>query len=265
MDAFEALTGYYSGYDEEGRLASRHGQVEFLTTMRYIDKYIKPGDRVIEIGAGTGRYSHYLARKGYDVTAVELIEHNLDILRANTQEGEKLTAVQGNAVDLSAFPDDTFDITLLLGPMYHLFTVEEQKKALSEAFRVTKTGGVVYAAYCNNDATVIQFLFGRNMIKEPRYRELVDPVTFKCASTPEELFVLFRREDIDALMDDFPYTRLHYVGTDMAANFMRDTVDAMDDETFEAFMRYHFCICERPDMTGATHHMLDITRKARVL
>ena len=262
MDPFELLSNYYAAYDEDGRLASRHGQVEFLTTVRYIEKYIRQGDRVVEIGAGTGRYSHYLARKGYDVTAVELIEHNLDILRANTQPGENLTAVQGNAVDMSAFPDGCFDITLLLGPMYHLFTVEEQKRALSEAFRVTKDGGVVYAAYCNNDATVVQFVFGRDMIKEPRYKELIDPVTFKCASTPEELFVLYRREDIDALMDGIPGTRLHYVGTDMAANFMRDTVDAMDDATFAEFMRYHFYICERPDMTGVTHHILDITRKA---
>lgn len=261
MNEFELLTEYYGSYDEESRLASKHGQVEFLTTMNYINKYLKKGDIIIEIGAGTGRYSHTLARMGYDVTAVELIEHNLDILRSNTLPGENITAAQGNAVDLSAFSDETFDITLLLGPMYHLFTVEDQLKALSEAFRVTKTGGIVYAAYCNNDATVVQFLFERNMIKERRYKELVDSVTFKCASTPEELFVLYRKEDIDALMRNFPYKRLHYIGTDMAANFMRDVVDAMDEETFSAFMRYHFFICERPDMTGATHHILDITRK----
>lgn len=261
MNTYNLLAEYYGSYDEDGRLASNHGQVEFLTTMRYIEKYLKKGDKIIEIGAGTGRYSHTLARMGYDVTAVELIEHNLEILRSNTTPGEDLTAMQGNAVDLSAFRDESFDITLLLGPMYHLFTEEEQIKALSEAFRVTRTGGTVYAAYCNNDATVISFLFGKNMINEPRYRELVDPVTFRCSSTPEELFALCRKEDIDALMSRFPYKRLHYVGTDMAANFMRDTLDSMDRETFAAFMRYHFYICERPDMTGATHHMLDITRK----
>ena len=52
-----------------------------LTTMRYIDKYIKPGDRVLEIGAETGRYSHALARQGYAVDAVELVEHNIEIFR----------------------------------------------------------------------------------------------------------------------------------------------------------------------------------------
>ena len=124
MEVFEALTNYYSGYDEEGRLLSRHGSVEYLTTMRYIEKYLKPGMRVLEIGAATGRYSHALARQGYQVDAVELVQHNIDLFKQNTKPGEQVTIQQGNAMDLSFFGDETFDITLLLGTMYHLFTVE---------------------------------------------------------------------------------------------------------------------------------------------
>ena len=82
METFKALTAYYSGYDEEGRLLSRHGQVEYLTTMRYIEKYLRPGMRILEIGAATGRYSHALAQKGYAVDAVELIQHNIDIFKS---------------------------------------------------------------------------------------------------------------------------------------------------------------------------------------
>lgn len=73
MEAFDTLTQYYNRYNEDGRLASQHGQVEFLTTMRYIDKYLTVGMRILEVGAGTGRYAHSLAKKGYDVKAVELI------------------------------------------------------------------------------------------------------------------------------------------------------------------------------------------------
>ena len=69
METLKALTDYYSGYDEDGRLLSRHGSVEFLTTMRYIEKYLRPGMRILEIGAATGRYSHTLARRGYTVDA----------------------------------------------------------------------------------------------------------------------------------------------------------------------------------------------------
>ena len=258
METLQILTNFYSNYDEDGRLRSKHGLVEFLTTMRYIGKYLKPGMRIAEIGAGTGRYSHSLAQEGYQVDAVELVEHNIRLFRENTMENEPVTIRQGNAMDLSFFSDETYDITLLLGPMYHLYTEEDQLKALSEAIRITKKGGVVFAAYCNNDATMLQYCFGRDMIRVPRYQRLIDFETFKASSSPDELFQLYRREDIDRLMENFEVTRLHYVGTDMATNFMRDTVDAMDDELFELYLKYHFTICERTDMTGATHHILDV-------
>lgn len=261
MDTQGFLTAYYEQYDEDNRLRSKHGMVEFLTTMRYVEKYIKPGDRVIEIGAGTGRYSHALAQQGYFVDAVELVPHNIEIFKKNMVAGETITITQGNAMDLSAFPDENYDITLLLGPMYHLYTTEDQQKALAEAIRVTKKGGIVFVAYCANDATVLQFCFGRGMLKSERYRALVDPETFHCASVPEELFALYRKEDIDALMADFSVHRLHYVGTDMATNYMRDVVDSMDDDMYQLYLRYHYSICERADMVGATHHILDVFQK----
>lgn len=261
METLEALTQYYGSYDEEGRLLSKHGSVEYLTTMRYIEKYLKPGMKVLEIGAATGRYSHALARKGYEVDAVELIQHNIDIFREKMLPGETVTVRQGNAKDLFFFADDTYDITLLLGPMYHLYTVQEQKQALSEAIRVTKKGGIVFAAYCGNDATMVQFCFGRGMLKLERYRNLVDPETFKASSDPAELFQLYRREDIDSLMENFAVRRLHYVGADMATNYMRDVIDAMDEDFFRLYLKYHFSICERSDMVGTFHHILDIFQK----
>ena len=150
MNTMDALKQFYESYDEDNRLLSRYGSVEYRTTMRYIEKYLRPGMRILEIGAATGRYSHTLARQGHRVDAVELLEHNIEAFRRNTQPGESVTITQGNATDLSAFADDTYDVTLLLGPMYHLFTEEEQLAALSEAVRVTRKGGVVFAAYCGD-------------------------------------------------------------------------------------------------------------------
>lgn len=261
METLKALTEFYSNYDEEGRLLSKHGQVEYMTTMRYIEKYLRPGMRVLEIGAATGRYSHTLARQGYRVDAVELIQHNIDIFNSLTQPGENVTIRQGNAKDLSCFEDEMFDVTLLLGPMYHLFTVEEQLQALSEAIRVTRKGGIIMAAYCGNDATMVQYCFGRGMLKEQRYKDLVDFTTFKASSDPAELFQLYRREEINALMDNFNTERLHFVGADMATNYMRSVVDEMDEEFFQLYLKYHFSICERADMVGTSHHFLDIFRK----
>lgn len=261
METKKILENFYGNYDEDGRLRSQHGLVEYLTTMRYIERYLKPGMQVLEIGAGTGRYSHALARMGYHVDAVELVEHNIEVFRQNTVTGEEITVTQGDARDLSGIEDNRYDITLLLGPMYHLFTEEDQKKALSEAIRVTKSGGVICAAYCGNEATIIQFCFQRGMIQNERYRSLIDPVTFKAGSDPSELFQLYRREEIDALMESFDVTRLHFVGTDLATNYMRDAVDAMDEDTFQLYLNYHFTICERVDLVGASHHFLDIFRK----
>lgn len=130
MKTDQYLIDFYSHYDEDSRLSPKHGMVEFLTTMRYVEKYIKPGDRVIEIGAGTGRYSHALARRGYAVDAVELVEHNIEIFRENTLPGETVTVTQGNALDLSAFSDKEYDITLLLGPLYHLYSREDKRRAI---------------------------------------------------------------------------------------------------------------------------------------
>ena len=261
METLKALTQFYGNYDEDNRLNTRYGMVEFLTTMRYIEKYLHPGMRVLEIGAATGRYSHFLARQGYRVDAVELIDHNIEIFKRNTVPSENITITQGNAKDLQGFGDNTYDITLLLGPMYHLFTEEEKLQALSAAIRVTKKGGIVFSAYCMGDASVLMYGFGKGKIHEILEKCMIDPVTFKTFSQPWDLFELHRKEDIDALRSHFPVTQLHFLATDGYANHMRQTMSEMDEDTFRLFMQYHFATCERPDMIGYSNHTLDIFRK----
>jgi len=260
----EYLINYYSSHDEEGRLLSRHGQVEFLTTMRYVEKYLFPGARILEIGAGTGRYSHSLAQKGYAVDAVELLEHNIGVFKSNTTPEEAITIRQGDARDLSAFANDTYDTTLVLGPLYHMYTQEDKRQTIREALRVTKPGGIVFAAYCIADASLFDYGFRKGHILELMKADGICGITmpgFKAYSTPEALFELVRKEDIDEMMNGFPVARLHYVAADMLINMMGETVDAMDDATFELYLQYHWFLCERPDMVGLTCHSLDIFRK----
>ncbi|MBQ2157628.1 MAG: methyltransferase domain-containing protein [Oscillospiraceae bacterium] len=256
------LEDYYNGYDEEGRLLSRHGQVEYLTTMKYIRKCLAgiPEPKILEVGAGTGRYSVTLAKEGVNVTAVELIQHNLEILKSKLDGSEPITAIQGNALDLSAFPDSSFDITLLLGPMYHLYTREEKLQALSEAVRVTKPGGYIFVAYCMNEPTVVQFVFGQNHLREVTELNMLTK-DWHCISEPKDLFELVRTEDIASLDAELPVERVKLVATDGATNYMRQYIDSTDDETFEKWLDFHFTICERQDLIGASHHTLDILRK----
>jgi SAM-dependent methyltransferase len=229
--------------------------------MRYVDKHIKPGDRIIEIGAGTGRYSHALARQGYAMDAVELVPSNIEVFRQNTLPDEKITVTQGYALDLSAYVDNAYDITLLLGPMYHLYTKEDKLKALSEAIRVTKPGGVLFVAYCISDPSIIDYGFKQGHIFELIEKNMLDTESFKTFSNPWDIFELVRKEDIDELVQGFPTKRLYYVAADGYTNHMRDTVDSMDDKTFGLYLRYHFAICEREDMLGLTHHVVDVFRK----
>lgn len=255
------LKEYYENYDEDGRLDSRYGHIEFLTTMRYIDKYLSPDMRILEIGAGTGRYSHTLAKKGYAVDAVELLEHNIEIFKSKITPEEIITVRQGNAVDLSFIEDNTYDITLLLGPMYHLYSEEDKLSALSEAIRVTKQGGVIFVAYCMGDASVLQYGFGRGIIKDLIEKCMLDPETFDTFSNPWDLFELHRKEDIDALRSHFDVTQLHFLASDGYANHIREQLADMDEETYELFIKYHLATCERLDLIGYSNHTLDIFMK----
>ncbi len=256
------LESYYNSYNEDGRLLSQHGQVEYITTQKYIHEClgdIRDGS-ILEIGAGTGRYSVSLAKEGYAVTAVELIEHNIDILKSKLDGTENITVLQGNAVDLSFLGDNTFDMTLLLGPMYHLYTKEEKLLALSEAVRVTKPKGYILVAYCMNEPTIIQYVFARDNLKKVFDSNMLTD-DWHCISEPSEIFELIRTEEIAELDSAVPVDRIKLVAADGATNYMRELVDGMDKETFEKWVEYHLSTCERQDLIGASHHTIDILRK----
>ena len=255
----ELLNEYYNSHDEEGRLAPRANSVEFITTMKYIKKYLEKGMKVLEIGAGTGRYSLALADEGYCVDAVELIQHNIDVFKSKIKPAQNVTVVQGDACNLSFIEDNKYDITLLLGPMYHLFKEEDRRSALSEAIRVTKTGGIVFVAYVGLDICIYQnYITGT--VNEIREKGLIDS-DFNVMPVAEGLFMPLRKEHIDKLMSGFNVTRLHYVGTDILHRYMMNAINEMDGETFADYMKFHYKVCEREDCVGLSNHMLDVFRK----
>ncbi len=256
------LDDYYAGYDEDARLTSQRGRVEYLTTIKYIKESLDGISRpeILEIGAGTGRYSVTLAKQGLDVTAVELVDHNLELLRSKLDGSEPIKVIKGNALDLSFLPDGRFDLTMLLGPMYHLYTREDKIRALSEAVRVTKPGGRILVAYCMNEPTVIQYVFGQNHLREVTERGLLTS-DWHCVSDPDEVFDLVRTEDIASFDAEVPVRRLKLIASDGATKYNRELVDSMDGETFERWLDYHFATCERQDLIGASHHTLDILQK----
>lgn len=261
MDRKEILENYYNEWNEDDRLLSRFGQVEFLTTIRFIEKYLKPGMKILEVGAGTGRYSHYFARKGYSVHAVELVERNIAGFKEKTIPGENVTIVQGDAVNLHMLKDNEYDIVLHLGPMYHLSTVAERKAAVSEALRVIKPNGIVFMAYILNEMTVVNYFFKNGHINDAEAREAIISSNWRFEENKKKHLSFYRIEDINALMHGFDVNRLHLVGTEMISGAMRELLLSMSDEEFVYYTEYIYSICERPDMIGMSGHLLDIFEK----
>lgn len=253
------LEKHYNKFSEEKRLTQRRGIVEFTTSMKYIRECIgeRRGLSIADIGAGTGRYSFALAEMGHAVTAVELVKYNLGILKA---KGNSVRAIQGNALNLKKLADEEFDITLLFGPMYHLFTFEEKLQALSEAKRVTKPGGFILIAYCMNEYSVLFHGFREGHIKESIKEGRLDEV-FHCISHEEDLYDFVRVEDIYALSDAAGLKRVKLISADGAAHYMRPGLNSWDEETFQLFLKYHLATCERPELLGAARHTVDILVK----
>ena len=264
------VVAYYNKFNEEKRLQSRHGQVEYHTTMHYIHQYLELLEREREADVELGQlvsghvenwqtepYSVALAAEGYDVTAVELVKYNLGILN---QKGANVKAYQCNALKLKRFADNSFDLALLFGPMYHLHSDADQIQALSEAKRVTRPGGIIMVAYVMNDYSVIKYGFMEDHIAERvKNGGLTDD--FQIRHNENELYDYVRIEQIHALNEAVGLKRELIIAPDGPADYIRPVLNAMDEETFELFLQYQLKNCERPELLGASSHTVDILRK----
>ena len=250
---------YYNKFNENKRLKSKHGQVEFYVTMLKLMEELKGINKpkILDIGAGTGAYSIELNKLGFDVVAVELVKHNLEVLHTLNQ---KIEAYQGNALDLSRFGDNSFDVVMLLGPMYHLFDFEDKLKALLEAKRVVKNGGVIFVAYCMKDYAIITHAFKENHLKEDLTSHKLDE-SFNLHTTEEDLYSYDNLETINTLKETSGLKRKRIFSPDGPTDYMRECVKNMDDETFEKYKSYVLSISERQDLIGSGSHIVDILIK----
>jgi len=262
MDRIEIVKGFYEQVNEDVRLeSSRQGQLEFFITMNYFHKFVKTGDKVLEIGAGTGRYSIALAKEGYQVTAMELVDSNLDVLKANAKGLSNIEACQGDALDLSRFSDDTFDITLVFGPMYHLYEENDQHRALDEAIRVTKPNGVILVAFLSAHAIICTNYLYSWLPAVHGLRENFDK-DYNVRHFKEQLFTGFDICEFEELFSDKKVSYITTVATDNVLEIAEQRYDfSMSDEDFKAFADYQMHICEKREMLGNSSHLLYICRK----
>ena len=256
----EIVSGFYRQSDEDGRLTrTRHGQLEYATTMAYIHRYADRRSKVLEVGAGTGRYSIALAKEGMQVTAVELVESNLAVLREKSRGIGNIEAFQGDAADLGRFADDSFDMTLLLGPMYHLYEPEEVNGAIDEAIRVTKPGGVMLFAFISVYAIMYANYLSGNWAagQEENFAE-----DYRVRHFKEQLFTGYDVVEFERLFEKKPVEWITTAGVDGLLEPIEERPDfSIPDEDFGAFAAWYLHFAEKRELLGNTNHLLYICRK----
>jgi len=207
------------------------------------------------VGAGAGEYSLYFSRKGYDVSALELADRNMEAFRQKLTPEDTVDLVQGNALDLSRYADDSFDIVLLFGPLYHLHSDADKLRCIAEAKRVCKPDGTLFFAFIANDIVILT-MFNEH----PDYfvNGDYDKETFRCDDFP---FVFHTVDACRALLRKSGVTVLHEVASDGLSELLKDKINAMDEESYAQYLRYHYYACEKPEHFGASNHLLFVGRK----
>ena len=256
----EIISSFYGRYDEDGRTAkSRHGQLEYCTTMAYIHRYAAGQSKILELGAGTGRYSIALAKEGMDVTAVELVGSNLAVLRENSRGMDNIRSFRGDAADLSRFQDNSFDAVLSLGPMYHLYEADEVGRAIDEAIRVTKPGGVLMFAFISVFAIMYANYFYGNWAEGQAENFTED---YRVRHFKEQLFTGYDVAEFEALFHGKPVTWITTAGVDGLIEPIEKRPDfSMSDEDFKALAEWYLAFSEKRELLGTTNHLLYICRK----
>lgn len=254
------LESFYGSIDEDVRLnRSRQGQLEYLTTMAFVHRHAQRGARILEIGAGTGRYSIALAKEGYDVTAVELVKGNLDVLKAHGGHLKNLHAYQGDALNLSCLDDGKFDLTLVLGPMYHLYDRDDAHKAIDEALRATKQNGIILAAFLSVHA-ILYNNYLNGTLAEGMKTNFTDEYAVK--HFEEQLFTGYDIEEFEELFARKGVEHISTAAADGILELAQGRRDfAMSDEEFKAYAAYHLAVCEKRELLGSSSHLLYVCRK----
>ena len=251
----DKLTEYYlTSYNEENRFQlSQAHSIEFITTMKYLLEYLPSGCSVLDCCAGGGAYAFPLAKEGYKVTAGDLVQQHVDILNEENKDGALAHVYQIDALDMSRFPDESFDAVLCLGALYHLMELPDRQKCVSECLRVLKKGGIFAFAYINRHAMYINSFNN-------------------AASTAEELSAIaetgqngvFYAMDFNEpaeLMSNFPAEKLADIGVDGLMYPLKNRLNEATPEEFSAYMTHHLNTCEQPSIIGHSMHGLWVGRK----
>lgn len=252
----DRVSALYNIFDEGTRLSTKATQVEFLTTVKQIEKHLKPGMKILDLGAGTGEYSIYFAMQGYAVTSIELVEKHVDQIKEKIDADMSIEVFQGNALDLSMIRDNTYDMVLCFGPLYHLEKIEDRMLCISEVKRVCKENGKMFFAFISNDMVITTetILYNPDFLLGNSY----DHKSFKVVDFP---FVFHTVDDSRKLLRDSNLNIISEVAADGLSELFADKINNMDEESYVQWLNYHFYCCEKPEFLGSSNHLLFVAEK----
>jgi len=191
----EEIRNYYASGVEKNRLDQNYFKLEGIRTKEIISRYLPlPSQNILDVGGGAGYYAFWLQSLGHNVSLIDLSPDNIDLVRqSELEQGVSLKHTsEGDARQLD-FPDDSFDLVLMLGPLYHLIDKAERIQALAEARRVLKPNGLLIAAIIS------------------RYASLIDGLRFNLIA--DENFVKILTQDLETGIHNNPTENPQYFTT----------------------------------------------------
>ncbi len=145
MENIKEVYDFYNNGAEMNRLERGLGIIEFYRSKEIISAYLKEKLTIYDIGGGIGKYSQWLSESGHKVTLIELAPNAVEYANSHQNKNSPYIATVGDARNID-MPNESADVVLLMGPLYHLQNEDDRNKVLSEAYRVIKKDGLLFAA-----------------------------------------------------------------------------------------------------------------------
>ena len=263
----EAIRAHYNAdpRKEWDRLQKKHPYEKYIT-IRMMDRYLRPGCSILDIGGGPGHYSIHYAKQGHPVTLLDLSDENVRFAKQKARQyGTRITALQGDALDLSRFPDESFDAVFLMGPLYHLMNEESRLRAIREAKRVLKTGGYLFSSFILMFGGVI---YGLRELQEtilwPKEQAFFE-VAAKNESLALEAFTysyMTTVRDAEKLLEAVPGLRTETVfGQESILAPYKNVLSRSPKKVRTAWYEYALRFCEREEYLTHTEHLMIVSVK----
>ncbi|HPF87074.1 MAG TPA: class I SAM-dependent methyltransferase [Candidatus Limiplasma sp.] len=266
MDKTDIIREFYNT-EVEHEWARIDGRPEFLLTCRYLNRYIRPGDKVLDIGGGPGRYALWLAEKGCEVTLLDLSPENVNFARARAAAlGLRLHAVEGDARTADDTVKGPFDHVLLMGPLYHLQDENDRRHAVEASLRLLRRGGNLYVSFINIYANLIYAMkFEPTIILDQAESSLqyLDALYGKksfCGNAFTEAFFT-RQQDVLPFMAQFPLDMLHLFGQEGMTSPCEKNIMSQPRHVIDAWLDMSEKLCEREELISWAEHLMYIGRK----